>query len=90
MTLRDRHARSNPCADELTRVLFSDDVDGLVLLYGNQFDGYALLQLIMQKSGYSIINPRSLVSSTGDDVRYNAWLTIAEPPGENYCAFNFD
>lgn len=58
-------------------------------LYNHQFDGDALLQRVTQKTGYGLINLRALGPFTGEDVRYNAWLTIAEPAEENYCAFNF-
>lgn len=77
-TLRNQHAEFNPHADELTRVLLNDD-DGLLPLYENRFEGYALLQRITQKTGFGLVNPRALVPSTGDDVHYNAWLTIARP-----------
>lgn len=86
-TLRDRNAGSDPQEDELVRVLLGDD--RLVLLFNHHFDSYALLQRITQLPGYGLINLRAVVPSTGDDVRYNAWLTIAGPAGENYCDFNF-
>lgn len=57
-------------------------------LYIYQLGGYALLQRSTQKTGYGLINSGALVSSTGEYVPYNAWLTIAGPTKENYCAFN--
>lgn len=67
--------------------MFSDD-DGLVPLNDYQFDSYALVQRITQKTNYGYINPRALVPSTGDDAPYNAWLTIEGPAGQNYCILN--
>lgn len=60
----------------------------MVPLYDNRFNGHALLQRITQKTGQGLINLRALISSTRDDVSYNALLTIAEHAEENYCAFN--
>lgn len=53
----------------------------MVPLYNNQFDGYARLLRITQRIGYGLMNPRVMVPFTGEDVRYNAWLTIAVPAG---------
>lgn len=65
---------------ELLRALI--DKDGLVFMYNHQFDDNALLKCITQKTCYI------LVSSTYEDILYNALITIAGPAGENYCAFN--
>lgn len=65
-----------------------DDFNGLIPPYDNQFDGYALLLRITQRTRYGLINLHALVPFTGDDVRYNAWFTIARPASKNNCALN--
>lgn len=71
--------------DELVRVLLNDD-DGRVPLC----DKLRRLRAtaVHHAKGYGLLNPHALAPSTCDDVRNNAWLTIAGPAGENNCAIN--
>lgn len=50
---------------------------GHMPLFNHQFDKYALLQCITQRTIDDLLNPRALLYSTCDEIETNAWLKIA-------------